>query len=138
VALVALVGMGCSTSGGAGETWACAYTGKWTTTANADAGNFVWNLKWTSAVGGWHVAGDFSDKYGPSTFEGTCTSTSCTLNQAYKSGSLSGKHFGWAGTYTDKIESPTRTTNAFAGTWGNGASTTGGGAWTATAVCLKQ
>jgi hypothetical protein len=122
----------------AAETWDCAYTGKWNTTGSSDKGDFSWNLQWTSASSGWTVVGNYSDKYGNSYLDGTCTSKSCTLSQLYKSGSLNGKRYGWTGTYTDRAEGAGRTVNTFVGTWGNGASNTGGGAWTATAICVKR
>lgn len=120
------------------ETWQCSYTGTWTTEGSADSGEFTWVLQWESKAGGWHVIGDYSDRYGESTLDGTCSAKQCKLDQHYHSGQLDGKAYYWQGSYSDTVETKTRTTNKFSGTWGDGPNRrANGGKWSAKAVCKR-
>jgi hypothetical protein len=118
------------------EQWQCDYKGKWSTTGTSDSGLFDWKLKWTSKPGGWEVAGNYKDKYGESTLDGSCENKQCTLTQAYFKGELDGNKYTWAGKYTDKWESKSRTTSTFTGTW-RAHHNANHGVWNATAVCNK-
>ncbi len=117
------------------ENWNCVYTGEWKTNKTGNSGALAWNVRWVKRGGNWTVIGDMTDKYGASEVKGTCANKKCTLTQTYSSGSLVGKPYTYDGTYTDKWDGDSKTTNEFTGTW-KGNNTTG--TWTATAVCDKE
>ncbi|MCE9598684.1 MAG: hypothetical protein K8S54_12005 [Spirochaetia bacterium] len=117
------------------ETWTCEYDGTWKTNGSGNSGALNWKVTWVKQGAGWAMIGDMSDRYGASSFNGSCTNASCTLTQTYSSGSLVGKPYIYKGNYTDKSTGDGTSENTFTGTWtGNGNT----GTWNATAECARN
>lgn len=123
----------------AAESWTCKYKGAWVTTASGNSDNFNWTVYWVQSEEGWHILGNFRDKYGFSWLDGNCADNSCDFIQTYKEGKLKGKSYYWTGDYTDKTQSAGVTHNYFEGTWGYSADNyEDGGNWKAQAICIKN
>lgn len=117
------------------ENWNCEYEGEWKTNKTGNSGALVWSVRWVKRGGNWTVIGDMTDKYGASEVRGTCAAKKCTFTQTYSTGSLVGKPYTYEGTYVDKWEGDSKTTNEFTGTWkGNNTA----GTWNAVATCTKE
>ena len=120
------------------EMWNCDYDGSWDTFDSSNQGSFQWHVIWqSSARGGWNLTGDYEDRYGESTLNGSCNDHSCLLKQAYSSGELEGKNYYWRGDYTDDLDGDTSVNN-FTGTWGTTSAAENGGNWHAIANCTRN
>lgn len=120
------------------EIWACNYDGQWSTFNSNDRGVFNWKVIWQSnAKDGWNITGDYTDQYGESVLNGTCSGRSCSLTQDYRNGQLQGKRYYWKGDYTDQMDGAT-SINRFNGTWGTSSQASDGGKWNAVATCLRS
>jgi hypothetical protein len=119
------------------DLWSCRYDGSWSTFSSANKGTFNWDVVWQSkAGGGWTINGDYADRYGESTLNGSCNNHACKLTQVYQTGELKGNKYYWNGKYTDKADGG-GTINHFNGTWGS-TPTADEGAWQAKAICTPQ
>lgn len=116
----------------------CSYDGEWYTYDSGNSGAFVWSVTWTiNSDGTATLIGDYTDDYGASYLDGSCTgeagSGNCTLTQTYTSGQLNGNVYYWSGSfYGEWVGSDI--VNYFAGTWGY-SSYDDGGSWSAVATC---
>lgn len=117
------------------ESWSCEYEGSWQTNGTGNSGSLTWSTTWVKQGANWQIVGDMTDKYGSSSFNGSCSAKKCTMVQTYTSGSLVGKPYTYVGTYTDKWNGDSESQNSFRGTWtGNGNT----GTWNAVAACEKN
>lgn len=138
IAAASLVTLAASGSLAMADDWTCSYQGSWTTTSTGNVGNFEWTVEWTSTSSGWHMIGEYDDKYGHAMLDGDCSNKACKFTQTYTTGELNGKVYYWQGSYTDEGTRNGESVNRFKGTWGYNAASKDGGPWNAVAMCRKH
>lgn len=140
LALAGVIAAGCKPAGNEPSgpvVWKCDFKGKYTEEGKDTA--FTWKVTWTEEGTNGKITGESTEEAQKSTTVGTCTGSTCKIDETYTAGENKGKTFYWTGDFTDAA---TRNENVyvttFKGKFGpSDTDRTSMGSWEASANCSR-